>query len=153
MPCHAAIADKAVSIKIDTTIEKAIKAMKKAKAEYAPVTDNGSLVGILSYHILMKNLLPVSVNMSEGMQVDVNIAAAPGIAKRLRNSMLLTVDTMMERKSFPVVYPETPIWEGVSMMAKTAMPICVIEAETQKYIGLITQSSLLKELQRLSDGA
>lgn len=153
MPCHAAIADKALTIKVDSTIEKALKAMKKAKVEYAPVIDaDGVLIGLLSYNILMKNLLPVSVNMSDGIQLDVNIPAAPGIAKRLRNVMLLTVDTVMERKDFPVVYPETPTWEGVNMMVQTGLPLTVIEPETQKYIGFISQTSLLDELQRLQEG-
>ncbi|NCT40579.1 MAG: CBS domain-containing protein [Alphaproteobacteria bacterium] len=152
MPCHAAIADKALTIKVDSTIEAALKAMKKAKVEYAPVTDeDGAIVGLLSYHILMKNLLPVSVTMNDGMQMDVNIPAAPGIAKRLRNVLLLTVDTVMERKNFPVVYAATPTWEGVSMMVQTGLPLTVIDPETQKYIGFITQTSLLDELQRLHE--
>ena len=152
MPCHAAIADKALTIKVDSSIEKALKDMKKAKTEFAPVIDaDGIIVGLLSYHILMKNLLPVSVNMSDGVQLDVNIPAAPGIAKRLRNVMLLTVDTVMERKNFPIVYPETPTWEGVNMMVQTGMPLTVVEPETQKYIGFISQTSLLDELQRLQE--
>ncbi|MFK7840569.1 MAG: CBS domain-containing protein [Bdellovibrionales bacterium] len=153
MPCHAAIADKALTLKVDTNIEDALKKMKKAKTEYAPILDkDGVVLGMLSYHILMKNLLPVSLRMEDGMQVDVNIPAAPGIAKRLRNVLLLTVDTVMERKDFPVVYTQTPTWEGVSMIAKTGMPLTVIDHETQKYIGLITQTSMLEELNRLHEG-
>ena len=153
MPCHAAIIDKALTIKVDSTIEKALKAMKKAKVEYAPIlSDDGVIVGLLSYHILMKNLLPVSLTMNDGVQMDVNIPAAPGIAKRLRNVMLLSVDTVMERKNFPVVYTETPIWEGVNMMVQTGLPLTVIDPESQKYIGFITQTSLLSELQRLQEG-
>ena len=153
MPCHAAIVAKYTSLKADMTVEKALKAMKKAKVEYAPVVDSdGVLVGLTSYHFLMKNLLPVSVNMGDGFQLDVNIPAAPGIAKRLRNSMLLSVETVMERKNFPVVYPETPTWEGVNMMVQTGHPLTVIEPETQKYIGFITQTSLLEELERLQEG-
>lgn len=151
MPCHAAIADKALSLKVDTTVEKALKAMKKAGAEYAPVTEDGVIVGLLSYQIIMKNLLPVSVAMSDGIQLDVQIQAAPGIAKRLRNVLPLTVDALMERKDFPVVYPETPTWEGVNMLVQTGLPLTVIDPETQKYIGLITQTSLLEELQRLQE--
>lgn len=125
--------------------------MKKAGAEYAPVTEEGVIVGLLSYQIIMKNLLPVSVAMSDGTQLDVQIQAAPGIAKRLRNVMLLSIDTLMERKDFPVVYPETPTWEGVNMMVQTGLPLTVVDPETQKYIGLITQTSLLEELQRLQE--
>lgn len=152
MPCHAAIAEKALSLKADTTVEKAIKAMKKAKVEHAAVTDaDGITVGLLSFQILMKNLLPVSVAMSDGIQLDIKIQAAPGIAKRLKNVLILSIDALMERKDFPVVYPQTPTWEGVNQMVKTGLPIVVIEPETKKYIGLITQSSLLEELQRLQE--
>lgn len=151
MPCHAAIEKKSITLKADTTIEKALKELKKAKVEYAPVLDGGVLVGLFSYQILMKNLVPVSVNMGGGVQMDVNISAAPGIAKRLKNSMLLTVDTMMERKSFPVVFPSTPTWEGVNMMVQTGLPLTVVDPETQKYVGFISQTSLLEELQRLQE--
>jgi len=152
MPCHAAIADKTISIKVDDTVEKSIKALKKAKAEYAAVTDeDGILVGVISFQILMKNLLPVSVVMNDGVQLDVQIKAAPGIAKRLRNVLPITIETIMERKDFPFVYPETPTWEGVNLMVRSGRPVCVVDPESQKYIGLITQSSLLEELQRLQE--
>ena len=152
MPCHAAVVKKSVTLKEDVTVEKALKEMKKGNAEFAPVLDSdGALIGLFSYVILMKNLLPVSVNMSDGGQLDINIPAAPGIAKRLKNSMLVTVDKMMERKNFPVVYPETPIWEGVNIIAQAGLPLVVVDPETKKFSGLITQSSLLEELQRLQD--
>lgn len=153
MPCHAAIVDKALTVKSDETIEKILKKMKKANTDYVPVLDGqGIIMGLLAHHILMKNLLPVSVNMSDGTQMNLNIPAAPGIAKRLKNSMLLTADAVMERKNFPVVFPETPIWEGVNMMVQTGLPLTVVDAETQKYIGFITQNSMLEELQRLQEG-
>ncbi len=154
MPCHAAIADKTLTVKSDETVEDILKKMKKAKTEYAPVLDqDGVLIGLTSYSILMKNILPVSVSLGEEAQVDVNLSAAPGIAKRLKNSMLLTAETFMERKNFPIVYPDTPIWEGVKLIAQTGLPVTVIDPETQKYIGFITQSSMLAELQRLQESS
>ena len=150
MPCHAAILPKALSLKADTTVEDALKAMKKAKVEYAPVVyEDGVIAGLFSHAILMKNLLPVSVAMSDGVQLDVQIQAAPGVAKRLRNVQILTIDNMMERKDFPIVYPETPTWEGVNILVQTGLPLCVVEPQSQKYIGFITQSSLHEELNRL----
>lgn len=152
MPCHAAIVPKALSLKADTTVEDALKAMKKAKVEYAPVVDaDGIIAGLFSYQILMKNLLPVSVAMSDGTQLDVQIKAAPGIAKRLRNVQLLSVDNMMERKEFPIVFPETPTWEGVNVLVQTGLPLIVVDPQTQKYMGFITQTSLLEELDRLKE--
>ena len=151
MPCHAAIVEKATTLKADATVEKALKAMKKAGVEFAPVIEGGAVVGLFSYQILMQNLLPVSVTMNDGIQLDVQVQAAPGIAKRLRNALTLTVDKVMERQNFPVVYPETATWEGVNMLVRTGLPLSVVDQETEKYIGFITQESLLDELQRLQE--
>lgn len=150
MPCHAAIIDKALVLKSGVNVEKALKDMVKKKVEYAAVVDEeGGLIGFFSHQILMKNLLPVSVAMNDGIQLDVKIHAAPGIAKRLKKVSPLTVDELMERKNFPVVYPETPLWEGVNLIVQSGLPLIVVEAGTHKYIGIVSHGSALEELQRL----
>ncbi|MGB0718924.1 MAG: CBS domain-containing protein [Bdellovibrionales bacterium] len=152
MPCHAAIADKTVSLKADLTVEDALKTLKKAKCEGAAVIDeNNVVIGFFSPQVLMKNLLPVSVAMADGIQLDVTVRAAPGIAKRLKKVMPLPVQDLMERKHFPVVYPQTPLWEGVNLIVTSGMPLVVVDHQTNKYIGFITQSSMMTELQRLQD--
>lgn len=152
MPCHAAIAEKSLVLTSDIKIEKALKDMKKKGAEFCAVTDaDGILVGVLSEQIILKNLLPVSVAMSDGLQLDVKLPAAPGIAKRLKKITPLNVEELMERKNFPVVHPETPIWEGVNMLAQSGLPLVVVDPQTQKYIGLISFQSALDELYRLRD--
>ena len=150
MPCHAAILDKALVLKEETSIEKALADMAKKKTEFAAVTNkDGILTGFFSYQILMKNLLPVSIAMNDGIQIDMKLPAAPGIAKRLRKVMPLPIKDLMEHKNFPVVHPETPLWEGVNLLVQYGQPLCVIEPVTQKYLGIITQESALNELQRL----
>lgn len=153
MPCHAAILEKALVLTAETKVEKALKGMKKAKTEYAAVTDKeGILVGLFSHQILMKNLLPVSVAMSDGLQLDVKIHAAPGIAKRLKKVSPLNVEELMQRKDFPVVNSGTPLWEGVNLLVQSGLPVVVVDEETGRYNGLITQQSAVDELQRLQDG-
>ena len=152
MPCHAAIADKHLVLKEDVKVEKALKDLKKANVSFAAVTDKaGILVGFFSYAVLMQNLLPVSVAMADGIQLDVTIPAAPGVAKRLKNVMPLPLLQIMERKSIAIVYPDTPLWEGINIIAQNNMPLCVIEPESRKYIGLITPQSAFDELQRLKE--
>lgn len=152
MPCHAAIVEKALVLKEGTAIDKALKTMKKQNAEYAAVVDgDNTLIGFISAQIIMKNLLPVSVAMSDGIQLDVKIHAAPGVAKRLNKLRPLNVETLMESKGFPVVYPETPLWEGVNLIVQSGLPLIVAEAETFKYIGIISHQSALAELERLQD--
>lgn len=152
MPCHAAIVEKALVLKDDITVEDALLEMKKKKAEVAPVINKDKmLVGMFSYQILMRNLLPVSVAMSDGIQLDVKLPAAPGIAKRLKKVLPLQVETVMERKDIQTIYAESPLWEGVNLLVQYNQPLCVIEPETNKYIGIITQESAYNELQRLKD--
>lgn len=151
MPCHAAITKEAMTLSPDTQVEKALKDMKKKKVEFAAVVDAGGILqGLFSYHHLLKNLLPVSVAMADGLHLDVTVRAAPGIAKRLRKVYPSTVGELMERK-VNTVFPQTPIWEGVSTLASYGAPLFVIEDERGKYIGMITSESVLEELQRMQE--
>ena len=85
MPSHAAIDDKAVTFAPDMEVEKALAELKKKKVDAAAVVGKDKVVeGVFSIPILMKNLLPVSVAMADGIQLDVTVRAAPGIAKRLK---------------------------------------------------------------------
>jgi predicted transcriptional regulator len=92
MSIENAIIDKFLSLAPEDSVENALKSLKKAKVEAAPVTDEqGRLLGIFSLQALMKNLLPVSVPMNDGIVLDIKVRAAPGIAKRLdRRWWLLT---------------------------------------------------------------
>ena len=98
----------------------------------------------------MKNLLPVSVSMSEGFQLDISIKAAPGIAKRLRKVAQLNVGDVMEKK-VGAVQPDTPTWEGVNILVQHGAPLMVVEGETGRFAGVITFQSALDELERLKD--
>lgn len=151
MPSHAAIAEQSLSLTPDMEVEKAIKELKKKKLESAVVVNKEGVVeGVFSLPIIMKNLLPVSVAMADGIQLDVTVRAAPGIAKRLKKVLPLTVAELMERK-FNRVYPETPIWEAVNFLASSNGPLVVVEDENNKYLGMITSQSAMDELKRLQE--
>ena len=151
MPSHAAIADKHLTIPPDMEVEDALKELKKKKmAEAVVVDESGVAVGLFSLRIVMQNLLPVSVAMSDGIQLDVKVRAAPGIAKRLKKVHPLPVETLMDRK-FAYIYPETPIWEAVHHLVHTSPSLIVVEAENKKFVGMITAESAMAELKRLLD--
>lgn len=151
MPCHAAIAEKTITFSPETEVEKAIKDLQKKKQDAAAVVDgDGKVEGFFSLTTVMKNLLPVSVAMSDGIQLDVTVRAAPGIAKRLKKVYPLTVSEIMDRK-FETVGPETPIWEAVNHLVVTGLPLVVTEGEDKKYLGLITSQSAMDELKRLQE--
>jgi CBS-domain-containing membrane protein len=151
MPCHSAMIPNPFTVQPDQEIGKVLGAMKKAKAQYAPVVEkNGVLVGLFSYEILLKNLLPVSVAMADGIRLDVTVRAAPGIAKRLKKVYHLPVSELMERKAH-AVHPDTPTWEGINLLAMYGAPILVVDSETTKLVGMMTEETAVEELQRLKD--
>lgn len=151
MPCHA-VTDKSVeTLSPDTTVKKALALLKKKSLPYVSVLNkDGTLEGLFSYKSLFKNILPVSVAMADGIQLDITIHAAPGLAKRLAKAEGLPVSDFVNRK-VPIVHPETPIWEGVNLLVQHGAPLVVVEKETQKFIGLMTGESALDELQRLKE--
>jgi len=151
MPCHAAIAGKLVTVTSDQLVEDVLKAMKKAKVSHACVVDkDGALLGLFSYGGLIRNIMPVSVPTADGLVLDVKVRAAPGIAKRLQKAYPLPVEQFMERK-VRFVNPETPIWEGVSYLIQYGAPLLVVDTESNKPMGFITEESALAELERMKD--
>lgn len=149
MPCAAATVENAPSLTPEQEIGAVMKLFKKHKLEHFPVVDEGGvLVGYLSQHIILKNLIPVSFAIPGGGTASMTIGAAPGIAKRLKKIKPLKVSDLMERK-FQSVHPETPIWEGVHMLVEHGSPLMVVEEQSGRFIGLIDRFSALDELERL----
>ena len=148
MPCHSAITEKNVTASPGDSVEKVLKSIEKGKVRAASVVDDdGQFVGIFSLKILLKNLIPVSVAMSDGVQIDIKVQAAPGIAKRMGKVMPLPVSDLMDRKPVTVL-PDDPIWEGVSQLTKSGEPLCVVD-DKGKYLGMITYESLVNDLRNI----
>jgi CBS domain-containing protein len=153
MPCHSAAVQNLLTFSVDTPVEEALAAMKEKNCRSAPVLDkDGKVIGVFSVRILLKNLLPVSVAVQDGLYLDTTVAAAPGVAKRLRKIETLTVGEIMERK-FVSVYPETPVWEAVNLIVQHGAPVMVEDQESGCLLGLISEQSLLDELQRMQDAS
>ncbi|MCB1782964.1 MAG: CBS domain-containing protein [Alphaproteobacteria bacterium] len=150
MPCHVAVVDKLITVSPRDSVESVLKIMKKNKIGAVPVVDDkGVLQGVFSMKILLKNLIPVSVVMNDGVQMDIKVGAAPGVAKRLRKVKPLAVEELMDRKVHSVG-PDAPIWEGVSLMTSHGGPLAVVDA-THKLIGIITYDSLVEALESIQD--
>jgi CBS domain-containing protein len=152
MACHAAMMDKPLAIPPTMRVEDALAEMKKRGVDCAAVVaPSGIFEGVFSVRDLIKNLLPVSVAMADGIQLDVTLRAAPGVAKRLRNAMALPVSDFINRKP-AFVYPQTPIWEGINAIVTQGAPVIVLEGENKKFFGMITDSSAFNELLRMQQG-
>lgn len=151
MPSHAAMIEKPVVVSPDQTVEKALKELKKKKIDAAAVIgENGELEGVFSMRLVMQNLLPVSVAMSNGINLDMPVRAAPGIAKRLKKVYPLKVSELMDRKA-ATVYPDTPIWECINGLMSSGGPLFVVDDTEHKFLGMIDVQSAFQELQRLQE--
>lgn len=150
MPCHAAASVKIVAVSPDETVEDVLAKMKKQKSDIAVVTDeDDKAAGVFTVQILLKNLLPVSVAMSDGIQLDIKVGAAPGIAKRLKKLEVVPVGDLMQRK-FAFVSPEAPLWEGINLLLQYGAPLLVLDSSGIA-IGAMNSQSALEELIRLKD--
>jgi len=149
MPCHSAICKNTVLVSYNDTVEKVLKTIKKAKVFAAAVQDDdGNFIGTFSEKVLLSNLIPVSFATSQGVQIDIKVQAAPGIAKRLAKVMPLPVSELMDRKP-STVSPDDPIWQGVATLTKHGEPLCVVD-DKGKFLGMITYESLVRDLQDMS---
>lgn len=151
MACHAAISKKYPTIPEASSVEKAMEILVKGKVAAAPVTGKGgAYLGVFSIENLFKNLLPVSVAMADGVQLDVNVSAAPGVAKRLKKVKPLPVTDFLLRK-LTIVAPGTPLWEGVQVMVRQNGILPVVDGESGKLMGVINELSMMAELERLGN--
>lgn len=147
MTCENAMITKVATVAPDATVSEALSVLRKHNIRVAPVTDkNGVLVGIFGSRDILEGLLPVSVTMEGGLEgIDFIIGAAPGIAKRLAALKPQTVEAVM-RRDFGTVKPDTPIWEAIRLLVKYGSPLPVVEPETRRLMGIISEQSALEQL-------
>ena len=151
MPCHAAMNKDTIKLKMDISVEKALQSLAKKKASAAPVVDEeGVFQGLFTLENLFKNLLPVNVAMADGIRLDVNVSAAPGVAKRLEKVKPLPVSDFLVSRC-PRVAPGTPLWEGLQILVQEGAPVIVVEPESGKLLGHITAPAMLAEMERMNE--
>lgn len=147
MPAHAAANKEMLLLDENKTVDQAIKALKKARSDYAIVTsDDHKAIGVFSYRSLLSNLLPVQVEMSSGEKLTLD--AAPGAAKRLAKAYPLPIYQFMDR-ALQLIIPDAPLWDALKQITDKDAPLVMIEPETHKPLGVITYPSLLAELERM----
>jgi len=154
MPCYAAVVKNDIRVLPDETVDHVLMLLEKSGNRAAAVIDrDGVFLGSFSLKILLKNLLPVSVAMADGVQIDVKVSAAPGVSRRLSNIKPLPVSEVMDRKPVTVL-PDTPVWEGVGLLVKYGSPLVVVDGDTRMFHGLVTHESLVDNLENIpsSDG-
>jgi len=153
LPCHTALDDRFLAVSEDAVLEDVLAELESKSISYAVVIGpDDSVTGLFSRHSLLRNILPVSVNLGDGAgQGDVTIGAAPHIAKRLLKALPLAVHNFMDR-TFQVLYPETPLWEGMRGLLKSNAPMVMLQSDTRQLVGLMTIESAVRALQTIKKG-
>lgn len=150
MLCRDASLRKNITVSETESVEKAAAFLMENNLEALCVVDDEMKpLGIFSIPVLLKNLLPVSVAMNDGSNIEIQMSAAPGILKRLKNVALLPVFDLMERRIIAV--PEgAPVWEGLKLVLQHHMPLIVLDAEG-RVTGQITPGSVYEALSRVKE--
>lgn len=152
MSAENTIISEVYTVGPDWKVGDAIDLLDKKGVRAVPVVDNqNKLLGMLSTHQLIKNLLPVSATMEDGLQrLSFVIGAAPGVAKRLRSTSEKKVSEVMA-KDIVVVHPETPTWEALRLLTLYGSPLPVVTSHKGTLVGIISEQSALEELRRLGE--
>lgn len=146
MSCKDAMIEKVLTLKPDETVEEALGAMKNQNVRFAPVIDkNKALLGLFSYRSLFRNILPVSLDIAGGASVP--LQGAPGMNKRLRSLYSQTVGVIADR-NISAVTANDPVWKAHDLIVKHGEPVIVMDEKTRKFLGLVTEESALKILEK-----
>lgn len=147
MPCRDIMTQNMVRLAPDDNVESALQALADKKASIAVVVDphDETVLGIFSRRVVMNELLPVSVEMGGASMASVGVGAAPGIAMRYRNLKTTPVAALLS-PSFNAIYPDTPLWEAISLILSLGEGLPVLD-EDGKLLGVVTQDDIFDGLE------
>lgn len=150
MTCEHAMITEIIKAHPDDTVEEVLDRLDEHNIRAVPVVDdNGCMVGMFCLNTVLENLLPVAVTMPDGLQrLNFVVGAAPGVAKRLYKLKPKKVSEIMDTDTL-VVHPDTQTWEAIRLMVKYGSPIPVVEEESGKLLGLISEQSALADMNHI----
>ncbi len=168
MPCSDAMITDVVSIRPDQTVSEALTLFDTHQIRAVPVvSEQNELVGLCTLHLILRDVLPVSVTMDDkelkkrshmphmphvphmDISLDHVSGMAPRVAKRLRIVLPHKIEDVMSR-DFATVHPETPLREGLRLLVEYGSPVSVVkDDDSNALVGLISSQTAVKELLRI----
>ncbi len=154
MSCNAAMIElkDVVIAKSDLTVGEIVSLLEENNLRAVPVVDdNNKLLGMFSTRILLRNLLPASVTMQDGLQrLNFVIGAAPSLARLLSK---INKDLILDHiDPNPVVlHLDTPMWEIIRLLTEHGSPLPVVNKADGTLEGLISDQSILGLLNKSAD--
>ena len=146
-PCTDVTVENALTLKPENTVQEAMVIFKENNIRSIPVVDDQEVFfGVFGLRHVLKKLLPASVQMEDGLEnLDFVREATPGITKRLQKLYAEQIGENIEN-DIASVEPDTSMWEMTRVMATQGSPVAIVEAETKKFVGLVTRQTLLDHL-------
>lgn len=157
MPCCDAMITKVVSGRPDHTVAEILEIFETHGIRAVPILDDaGKVVGKVTFHDILMNILPVPVTLEGGLRrlprMDISLehisGATPWVAKRLHALLPRKVSDIMV-KNPRTVQPGTPLREGVRLLVKYGSPLLVVDEKTRDLVGLISSQTAIKRLLEL----
>jgi len=134
----------------EQTVQQALDLLRKHSIRCLPVVDaNKQFCGLFTFEAVFKQLLPMAVRMEGGLDnVDFITGTSSGSAKRLRKiAQKLVSDVMLTE--VPEVHPDTSAWEMLRLLAKFGSPIPVTDELSHKFLGIVSDQSVLSSLEEV----
>ncbi len=150
MLCETAIMDDPIFLKEGTVIKDALKILENKKIRAAPVISEDNIyLGMFGYIDVLSSLLPKSAQIEDGLD-NLNFVVGGGLtlAEHLGSIISEPIENHMN-KEFPVVYPDTPIFECIRLIVKNGGPIPVIEKDTKNLHGIISAKNAVFDVERI----
>lgn len=152
MACKNAMITNVITAHPDETVDTVLNRLKEHAIRCVPVVDDeGILLGLFCLKTVLEGLLPVAVTMPDGLQrLNFVVGATPGIAKRLYKLRPQKIKDVMNEDVY-VVHPDTETWESFRLIVSYGSPIPVVEKETGKLVGIVSEQSAIKEMDKVID--
>ncbi len=157
LTCKEVMVSNQIILRPTDTVKTAFQLMRKKGVRFLPVVDdNGKYLGVFTSPTLIKLLLPRAMTIELGGNEEVHQALNDlkfyHVNKETFHSSLAeeknesVMNHLSEPDSIPVVSPDTSVMEGVLLLHKFKRHVIVVEPNTDKFIGVVSINSVLKEI-------
>lgn len=140
---------KVITVSENDTVEQALRLLDEKQVRAAPVIDeNGVFKGMFSTHEVIKSLVPSY--MTQGIQsLDFATGASTVLASRLKKMFPTRVGNHVLEDDCVKITDNTNTWEALRMLTRYGSPIPVVDRDTKKLIGLISEQSAIEALLKM----
>ncbi len=139
------------------TVSTAFQLMRKMGVRFLPVIDdNGKYLGVFTSPTLIKLLLPRALTIKLGGMNEAHHALNDlrfynmdkesfhnSLAEDKNESVM---NYLSDPDSIPILSPDTSVMEGVLMLHKYKRHVILVEPDTNKFVGVVSINSVLREI-------